>query len=149
MILFCDTSALVKLYANETHSGWMRAQAQAARQCIVSQIAWAEMCAALARKARLQQIEVDAVNLALARLQAEWPGYLRLAVDGALIRRAGELALALGLRAYDAVQLASAHRAYESAGGSLHFCCFDQQLVDAALALGLPTAIPRETDRRG
>lgn len=142
MILFCDTSALVKLYVNETHSEWMRSQAQAARQCVVSLIAWAEICAALARRARLQQIDGDRVNLALARLHADWPGYLRLAVDGALIRSAGELALALGLRAYDSVQLASARRALEVAGGSVHFCCFDQPLVAAARALGLPTATP-------
>lgn len=142
MILFCDTSALVKLYANEAHSEWMRRQVESARQCAVSRIAWVEMHAALARKARLQQIDGGAVSHALARLRAEWPGYLRLAVDNAILEIAGGLALGLGLRAYDSVQLASARRAHEVAGGSVHFCCFDQQLVAAAQALGLPTATP-------
>ena len=142
MILFCDTSALAKLYANEVHSDWMRRQAQSARQCVVSQIAWVEMHAALARKSRMQQIDGGAASQALVRLRAEWPGYLRLSVDSATIEVAGGLALSLGLRAYDSVQLASARRAHEAAGNSLHFCCFDQQLLDAARALGLPAATP-------
>lgn len=142
MILFCDTSALVKLYVQEPYSDWTREQAQSARQCLVSQIAWAEMCAALARKSRTQQIDAGQIGDALARLQSEWNGYTRLAVDAALIRSAGELALAFGLRAYDSVQLASARSARDVAGESLHFCCFDKQLNDAARALGLRTASP-------
>lgn len=142
MILFCDTSALVKLYTQEPHSDWTREQAQAASQCLVSQIAWAEMCAALARKSRMQQIDAEAMGQTLARLQTEWDGYTRLAVDSPLIRSAGELALAFGLRAYDSVQLASARRARDIAGDSLHFCCFDKQLNDAARVLGLRIPTP-------
>lgn len=142
MILFCDTSALVKLYVQEPYSEWTREQAQSARLCLVSQVAWAEMCAALARKSRTQQIDAGQVGDALARLRSEWNGYTRLVVDEALIRSAGELALALGLRAYDSVQLASARAARDVAGESLHFCCFDKQLNDAARTLGLRTASP-------
>ena len=142
MILFCDTSALVKLYTQEQHSDWTREQAQSASHCLVSQIAWAEMCAALALKTRTRQIEGDAVPRILARLQSEWAGYVRLAVDDPLVRDAGELALAFGLRAYDSVQLASARRAREAAGDALSFLCFDKQLVNVAQGLGLHAPAP-------
>ena len=142
MILFCDTSALMKLYVEELHSSWTRAQVQAASRCLVSEITWAEMCAALALKTRTQQIDTEKLATALARLRAEWGGYTGLALDSALIGTAGELALTFGLRAYDSVQLASARKAREIVGPSLTFCCFDRQLSTAADALGLTTLQP-------
>ena len=52
MILFCDTSALVKLYILEESSREMQTLAAAATMIAVCRIAWAEMMAALARRAR-------------------------------------------------------------------------------------------------
>ena len=50
MILFCDTSALIKLYIKEEFSAEVQAQAVAAKGIVVSRIAWAEAMAALARR---------------------------------------------------------------------------------------------------
>ena len=137
MILFCDTSALVKLYAQELHSDWTRRQVEAAAHCLVSEITWVEMCAALAMTGRTHQITPDGVAASLARLRSEWDIYTGLAVDVPLISHAGELALRFGLRAHDSIQLASAHKAGAIAGAALRFCCFDKQLNAAALALGI------------
>lgn len=142
MILYLDTSALMKLYALEQHSDWTRHQVQQADLCIVSQITWTEMCAGLAMKTRTQQITSQSMTSALERLRAEWGGYTRLAVDSALVSRAGELALTFALRAYDSVQLASAQGAQQSAGTGLRFCCFDKSLNTAARALRLTTLQP-------
>ena len=145
MILFCDTSALMKLYAREQHSDWTRQQVLGAERCLVNQITWAEMCAALALKARTGQIAADEVPTTLTRLRKEWDGYIRLGLDAALIGSAGELALTFGLRAYDSVQLASAQAARQLTGKTLHFCCFDRQLNTAARALGLNLVEPVRT----
>lgn len=142
MIVYCDTSALMKLYAKEQHSDWTRQQVLGASRCVVSQITWAEMCAALALKGRTQQIEHAEVGAAMERLRSEWDGYTRLALDGALIGTAGELALTFGLRAYDSVQLASAQKAHQQMGSVMTFCCFDKQLSTAARALGINTLQP-------
>ena len=142
MILFCDTSALVKLYAQELHSDWTRLQVEAAARCLVSEITWAEMCAALAMKGRTKQVTPDGVTASLARLRSEWDIYTGLAVDVPLIGHAGELALRFGLRAYDSIQLASAHKAAAIAGTALRLCCFDKQLMAAAQALGITPLQP-------
>jgi predicted nucleic acid-binding protein len=53
LILFCDTSALVKPYIREEFTDEMLAAAAAAASAIaVCRIAWAEAMAALARRSR-------------------------------------------------------------------------------------------------
>ena len=138
MIVFCDTSALMKLYAQEAHSDLMRTTLDAAAKCLVSLIAWTEMCAAFGLKRRTQQLDEAQVASALQRLRGEWDQYHRLAIDTSLIEDAGSLALRFGLRAYDSVQLASAQRAHRQLGDLLVFCCFDKQLNTAACALAIP-----------
>jgi len=139
VILFCDTSALMKLYAQEQSSDWTRMQVESAQTCIVSQVTWVEMCSALSLKGRTNQLTQPQITSALERLKLEWPGYVRLALDNLLIITAGELALSFGLRAYDSLQLASAQRAHSQAGNTLAFACFDKQLNAAAIALGIKT----------
>ena len=142
MILFCDTSALMKLYAQQQHSDWTRKQVTSASRCIVSQITWVEMCSAFGLKERTGQIHAPEVKAALARLRLEWPMYFRLALDTPLLNTAGELAVSFGLRAYDSVQLASAQKTYLQLGQNMRFCCFDKQLNTAVQTLGLPLLEP-------
>ena len=138
MIVFCDTSALMKLYAQEAHSDLMRSTLDEAAKCLVSLIAWTEMCAAFGLKRRTQQLDEAQVASAFQRLRGEWDQYHRLAIDTPLIEEAGGLALRFGLRAYDSVQLASAQRVHRQLGNLLVFCCFDNQLNMAASALAIP-----------
>jgi predicted nucleic acid-binding protein len=142
VIVFCDTSALMKLYAAELHSDWTRQQVTAAAHCVVSQITWVEMCAAFAMKQRTQQVTARESKAALKRLQVEWPIYVRTGIDVALLSLAGELALRFGLRAYDSVQLAGARQAHVQIGDAMAFCCFDKQLNAAAEALGMALLQP-------
>ena len=142
MILFFDTSALMKLYAQEQHSDWTRRQVTSSSHCAVSQITWVEMCAALALKARTRQIHAADARAAMERLKVEWPIYTRLTLDHALLNTAGEFAIQFGLRAYDSVQLATARLAHQQLGGSMAMCCFDNQLNGAAEKLGIPLLGP-------
>jgi predicted nucleic acid-binding protein len=142
VIVYCDTSALMKLYAAELHSDWTRQQLSAASHCVVSQITWVEMCAAFALKQRIQQVSAGEAKAALKRLHAEWAMYVHLGLDGALSSLAGELALRFGLSAYDSVQLASAQQAHVQMGEAMVFCCFDKQLNVAADTLGMALLQP-------
>lgn len=137
MILFCDTSALMKAYAKEQHSERVRLLLGQATHCFVSLITWAEMCAAFGLKERTQQITREEVAAGLERLNKEWASFGLIGVDSPLMLEAGELALRFGLRAYDSVQLASAQRAHRQLGNNLVFCCFDKQLNTAAAALSI------------
>lgn len=139
MIVFFDTSALLKLFIREQHSEAVCVASKAASLTVVSQLTWVEMCAALGLKQRTRQIDAPQATRALQELRDEWDRYSKLAIDQALIVTAGELALTFGLRAYDSLQLASAQRAHSQTGNTLAFACFDKQLNAAAVALGIAT----------
>jgi predicted nucleic acid-binding protein len=138
LIIYLDTSALVKLFLDEQHSDAVRQWADDSAKVMVSQLSWTETCAALALKKRTGQISAAQVDATLAALHQDWPRYQRLATDAALFSEAGALALRLNLRAYDSVQLASARRVFAVTGAALTFCSFDRKLNSAAQALGMP-----------
>jgi predicted nucleic acid-binding protein len=143
VILFFDTSALMKLYAQEPHSDWTRQQVTASSHCAVSQITWVEMCAAFALKERTAQITAVDAKLAMHRFKTEWSIYTRLALDSAVLNTAGDFAIQFGLRAYDSVQLATARVAHQQLGNNMAMCCFDNQLNGAAGKLGIPVLGPQ------
>jgi uncharacterized protein len=138
LILFCDTSALAKLYILEDSSREMQALAGAASAIAVCRIAWAELMAALARRAREFPRDADAIDLVRKRLRADWPKYVVVEVTQALVELAGEYADTFALRGYDSVQLAAARTLQDMAGEELRFACFDIRLGKAARMLGMP-----------
>ena len=138
MIVYCDTSALMKLFVEEDFSNAVRKACKAASHVAVSQLAWVEMCAALSLKQRTGQIDAGTSARALAELKDEWNRYQKLGIDQELIARAGNFAMQFGLRAYDSVQLATARFAHLQLGSSMAMCCFDNQLNVAAGKLGIP-----------
>lgn len=137
MILFCDTSALVKLYIAEDSSREMRALAGTAAVVAVCRIAWAEMMAAMARRARESPSDAQALDIAGQRLRADWPQYAVVEVTQAIVELAGNYADTFALRAYDSVQLAAARSLQELAGDEVQFACFDTRLCKAARTLGM------------
>ena len=109
---YLDASALVKRYADEAGSMWIRqiTDAQAQHTILLAEITLAEVAAALAAKHRtpggITQEQRDRV---LSRfLQDCEEHFLLLPVDRPVIDRAVELTQRHRLRGYDAVQLATA-----------------------------------------
>lgn len=137
MILYCDTSALVKLYIAEPHSGEVKTLVGEAEAVAVCRITWAEFQAATARRAR--EVVADEAPVARARrsLSSDWQHYLVLDVSQNVVERAGVYADGFALRAYDAVQLAAAAEAMEISGEALTFACFDRRLSQAASLIGM------------
>ena len=71
----------------------------------------------------------------IRRCSLRWPA---AAVKATLTRRAGELAIAHGLRGFDAVHLAAALELRRQAEGIIvAFTAFDERLAQAARAEGL------------
>lgn len=139
-ILFCDSSALVKLYVHEEGSDAAGAHAAAADLLAVSRIAWVEVLSAFARRAREQPADSSGIDVARNRLGVDWPHYLVLEVTQELVQLAGEFAEAFALRAYDAVQLASVTLLHRQAPGEVRFSCYDSRLMKAAAVLGVAAA---------
>lgn len=100
-------------------------------------IAFAELHAAVAKAERLKRLRDDEVETILARFEQDWAAMLVIAVDDALIRRAGGLARQHGLRGYDSVHLAAAERlASAMPTEPVLLAAFDKDLLAAAGRLG-------------
>lgn len=131
MIVYFDTSALIKLLIDERGSDRAAELWHRADLAVSSQLVYVEARAALAaahRGARLDDPGLDQARAGLEGLHAE----LRLiAVDEALARAAGDLAEQHGLRGYDAVHLASALAINTD---DVLLATWDQGLSDAAVA---------------
>ena len=139
MILFLDTSALVKLYILEDGSEITHEAAQQAEILAVSRIAWVEYHAALARRSRVAPEDDHALDQARNALARDWDDFLVIEVSQPVVEMAGEFAELYALRAYDAVQLATASHLARQSGQSLQFGCFDRHLNKAATAQTMKT----------
>lgn len=139
MILFCDTSALVKLYLKEDFSAAVKTLAQSASAIAVCRIAWAEVMAALARRSRENPADGRVIEVVRARFRSDWPGYAIVEITQPLLELAGEYADTFALRGYDSVQLAAARTLQQAANEELHFACFDTRLEKSAQILGMRT----------
>ena|SRR5665811_422958 len=138
MILYLDTSALVKLYIKEQHRELVSAANEEAEFVTTSTVAYAEARAALARQLRTGNLDDHQRQQEVANLDADWLAFLHLEVSNTLTGHAGELAQAHTLRGFDAIHLASAlHFAKEF--DDLRFLAFDKRLNDAAREASLTT----------
>jgi len=137
LILFCDTSALVKLYIAETHSEALLQSAREANLLAVGRIAWAEAFAALSRRAREVPADASAIDEAKRRLGAQWREYFVLEISQAVVELAGDYADTFALRGYDSVQLACARTLQLATPEPVRFACFDARLLKAARVLGM------------
>lgn len=134
MILYADTSALVKLFLEEEGTADMRAAIQAAEAVATAAIAYVELRAALAAAFRERRVAAARQAGLLIDLERTWPTMVRVAIDEPLLRRAGDLAELMRLRGYDAVHLT----ALELTGtpSDVRFACWDTDLSRAARELG-------------
>ena len=137
MILFCDTSALVKLYIVEVGSDELKLQVQQAEAVAVCRIAWAEAYTALSRRAREVPEDAFIIEQAKSALAADWPHYVVLEIDQPLVERAGDYADIFALRGHDSVQLAAAFETGRISQSPILFACFDSRLNKAAKLLGM------------
>ena len=137
MILYLDTSAVVKLYADETGSDRVRAGIAEAKVCATHLIAYAETRAAFARKAQ-QPGYKDCLQSWREDFERDWQSFEIVGVTQELIHRAGDLAEAHRLRGYDSVHLAAVEALWRVAAGlDFRFLVFDGDLANAAHKLGI------------
>jgi hypothetical protein len=139
LTVFADSSAVVKLYVDEEGAAEIRAVPHIA----VSALTRVEVAAAIWRKRRASELSGQAAALLNARfdsdIAAESPPAARfdtLPVTEAILRSAAEVTAMRALRAYDAVQLASAIAARAADPSCATFACFDRDLREAAAAEG-------------
>jgi uncharacterized protein len=137
MTLYLDSSALVKLYAEEAGSLEMVDLVDGATTVATSSISCVEVASALARGVRSGLLAATAGREAHATFSEECHALVQVPVTERIVRRAQELVWDAGLRGYDAVQLASALTWEERIGSRVTLATFDTRLARAGAAAGL------------
>ena len=139
MTAFADASAVVKLYAEEPGSQ----EVSRWRVLVVASVTRVEVSAALWRKQRLGELSTQDARTLVSAFLADWaapgpdvPSYVPVAMSGPVADTAVMLCGTHGLRAYDAVQLASAMLARRADAGIDIFLATDKALLRAAAAEG-------------
>lgn len=143
-VYFLDSSALLKRYVPEIGSALVQsiANPQNQNRLFVAHITWVEICSAVARRQREGSVSDVHANQILMALRAHWGAqYFTAAIDKTIIDLAGQLVKKHPLRAYDAVQLASALSIRDEiklpSGASFHFLTADDRLLEIAQAENL------------
>jgi uncharacterized protein len=107
---FLDTSALAKRYIPEIGTPWINhITTTPSNTILLSQLAWVELQSAISRRQRENALTPEQSQILSLNFQAHWnTDYHIITVDQTLLNLATELIKKHPLRAYDAVQLASA-----------------------------------------
>jgi len=132
MILYLDTSALVKLYVEEPLSQELTVAVADAEAVATSLVAYVESRAAFARARREARLSAQIYRRIEEAFATDWPRYISIEVTDLLVKDAGDLAVTRSLRGYDALHLASAVSLRQQVNTSVTFLAFDRALSLAA-----------------
>jgi uncharacterized protein len=133
-LIYVDAAALVKLVRSEAESDKLAAWLESRRDVplVSSALIEVEVVRALRRTAPQALVGVDSVLGRVARSE----------ITAAVRARAAAYPDVM-LRSLDAIHLATAEILRERAGAQFEaFVSYDMRLIEAAAALGLPTASP-------
>jgi uncharacterized protein len=137
MILYADTSALVKRYVQEPGSDDVQVLFDGFEAISTATLTEVEMAAAMAKAIRQGWVDSTAIMEAWQDFLSHWPAFTRIPVSTSVVERAVGLAWQHGLRAYDAIQLTCALTWQESMAEKTIFACYDKNLRRAAKLEGL------------
>ena len=140
MILYLETSDLVKLYVRESGSEKIMKLVAEAEVVATSIVAYAEARAALARKYREKGIAEADYDLIKRDLDNDWERLFVIKLTDALVKSAGNLAEKWGLRGFDALHLSSALELRRSIPPPVVFSSSDARLSESAKREGLEAA---------
>lgn len=134
MIVYGDTSALIKLVIRQPGTEDMQQLQPEITVLAAAWIAYAELSAAVAAINRDRRLRASQYARARDQIERLWQSTSPIDVDSSLIRHAGQLAGQEALRGYDAVHLAALVRL--GPAGTSTLACWDKDLRRAASRLG-------------
>ena len=132
MVVYLDTSSLVKLYVREEDSPKVAELVRSSKATATSLIAYTEARAAFARRFREKAFTSAEYEQLVSALDRDWDNYLIVRVTRKLVRFAGELAEKHGLRAFDAIHLSSALTLDQELSTPIIFSSSDRRLQKAS-----------------
>lgn len=137
MIVYIDTSDLVKLYVEEFGSDTIHEIVYKATVISTSKVAYAEARSAFARKQRDGGFSAKVLRKIVEDFHRDWESYFLIEVTDGLIRSAGDIAEKHLLRGFDSIHLASAMNLKHKIGSGIYFSSNDEKLNQAAEKEGI------------
>jgi uncharacterized protein len=139
MILYLDTSAIVKRYFKEPYSDEILTKWIETNGIITSSVAYAETLASFYRKKREAGLKDSLIRKIAESFRTDWNSFIRVEVSDELNDYIDKVVVKHQLRGFDAIHLASAMIMHERLGRDLTFVCFDNRLINAAKTEGIET----------
>jgi predicted nucleic acid-binding protein len=135
LILYLDTSSIVKLYLKEVHSSNVKKWVKEAEIVASCRIAYPETISALNRRLKQGDLSEKEYNLLVSKFSNEWNLFAAIDFDEL---EAGRFISLYGLRSFDAIHLSAAKLLRINSNNiSLSFSSFDERLNSAAASEGL------------
>ncbi len=134
MMLYVDSSALVKKYVLEPGSDRVHKLLAQSGMAVTSKMAYPEIFAGLSRKRREKGIAEKDYRYALADFESDWLALLIIEFQDELLPVIKQLLTKHALKGADAVHLASALWIQKAAKEKVSFVASDIQLLRAAKA---------------
>ena len=138
MIVYFDTSALIKRYLQEVDSNkvnnLLNEPEHLFGSIVITQV---EMSAAFQKAARMKITSLAKVSEIWGDFLDHWKSFTRLRVTAGTIEKASDIAWNYGLRGYDSLHLAAALLWQETLDTKVTFAVFDQELWQASRKAGL------------
>ena len=132
MILYCDTSALIKRYVEEDRSDEVDGLWEQAVEVVTSTVAFVETMATFRHKYREGVLSEVGYIQTILEFKNEYPRLIQVPISSELNRTIEGLLLKHPLRAFDAINLASALLIHKGSLLATRFACFDHVLNKAA-----------------
>ena len=141
MMLYLDTSALIKRYVDEDGSGRVNELWDGATGIATSVVAFAEMIAALNRKLREGVLAAREYSRTASSFKSDYRSIILVPVSAGLNERIETLVRKHALRGFDAIHLASALVIRNNGKMETNFACYDRVLNEAAWKEGFPAIL--------
>jgi predicted nucleic acid-binding protein len=145
MIVYFDTSALVKAYVEEAGSRQVHAildyPANSFGSAIITEV---EMAAALQKAIRLYNAAEYSMAESWQDFLDDWSAFTHLEVSDFLVKRASRIAFEYRLRGYDSLHLAAARMWQEKLRSPITLATYDRDLWLAGRQAGMQVW-PEET----
>jgi len=147
-VTYLDTSALVKRFVLEAGSSKVQSLLADDEPIASATIAYAELYSGLTRRHREGVLSRLQYRLACRRVERDWMAVVKVELGADILASARELIQRHGLRAFDAIHLASALGLQAAANEPVTFVAADQRLLRAAVGERLATVNPESTGGR-
>ncbi len=139
---YLDTSALVKRFVSEAGSSEVQSLLMGGEPTASATIAYAELYSGLTRRHREGYLSPLQYRLACRSVERDWRALVKVELGAEILISARGLIQRHGLRAFDAIHLASALALQAAANEPVTLVAADQLLLRAAAGEQLATFDP-------